>query len=556
MPDSGDLKYGLDLTALDPASINKALLEAGTEVVKRPSSFAKALAGLALEQASVAVDVARAFLGGNGEPRVQPAPDDRRFSDRAWKENPLLLGAMESYLVSSRWTRRLLESSDIDEQKRRKALFALGFYLDALAPTNVPFLNPAVLKEALDTGGLSLVRGFANYVEDVVENNGMPRQVDTTPFKLGETIATTPGRVVYRNDLMELIAYEPQTEQVYSQPIVYSPAWINKYYVMDLAPGRSFIEHAVQQGFTVFAISYRNPDASMAGLALDDYLRDGLLTALAQAREITGSEVANVVAVCLGGTLTVMGLAVLAARGEASQVGWATLNNTLVDYGEPGDLGIFADEMTLESVEKKNKERGFTEASELGTAFNWLRGNDLVWNYVVSNWQMGRQPPAFDILAWNADSTRLPATMHSQFLRTCYLDNALTKPGALSLDGVPVDVSKIETPLYVLSAQNDHIAPWRSSYRTTQLVSGPSRQVLASGGHVAGMVNPPGNPKAFYWHSDDTPPNPDDWLAGAAKEQGSWWEDWAAWAAERSGEKVEPPTLPDGAPAPGTYVRA
>jgi polyhydroxyalkanoate synthase len=292
----------------------------------------------------------------------------------------------------------------------------------------------------------------------------------------------------------------------------------------------------------------------MANLALDDYLRDGLFAAVDQARAITGSETANVVGVCIGGALVVMGMAVLAARGEASKIGWATLNNTLVDFGEPGDLGIFADERSIELLEQRNEERGFTEASDLGQTFSWLRGNDLVWNYVVSNWLMGKQPPAFDILAWNSDSTRLPAKMHSQFLRACYLDNALVRPGAFSLDGVPIDVSKVEAPLYVLSAQNDHIAPWRSTYRTTQLVSGPCRQVLASGGHVAGMVNPPGNPKAFYWRNDQTPANPDEWLAGAEKVQGSWWDDWAAWAGERSGEKVAPPTLPEGAPAPGSYV--
>ncbi len=554
MPDPADLKYALDLSGLDPAAINKALAEAGVEMLRHPGDLAKAFAGLALEESSVALGVARRLLGGNGDSAVEPAPDDRRFADRAWKGNPVLRGVMESYLVGSRWSKRLLETAKIPEQKRRKARFALGFYTDALAPTNVPFLNPTVVKEAIDTGGLSLARGFANYVRDVVENKGMPRQVDTTPFKVGETLAATPGRVVFENDLIELLAYEPQTEQVYAQPIVYSPPWINKYYVMDLAPGRSFIEYAVKAGFTVFAISYRNPDASMADLLLDDYFRDGWLTAVEQARELTGSETVNVVAVCLGGTLTAMGLAVLAARGEQSKVGWATLNNTLVDFGDPGDLGIFADEQTVSKVEERNKERGYAESTDLGTTFNWLRGNDLVWSYVVSNWLMGKQPPAFDILAWNADAVRLPARMHSQYLRACYVENALTKPGAFALDGVPIDVSKVETPLYILSAQNDHIAPWRSTYRTTQLVSGKSRQVLSSGGHIAGMVNPPGNPKGFYWRNDETPADPDEWLAGAEKVQGSWWEDWAEWASARSGEKVAPPSLPDGPPAPGRYV--
>ena len=336
--------------------------------------------------------------------------------------------------------------------------------------------------------------------------------------------------------------------------MVYSPPWINKYYVMDLAPGRSFIEYAVRHGFTVFAISYRNPDASMRDLTMDVYLRDGLFAALDRAQELTGAEKVGIEAVCLGGTLAVIALAVLAARGEAGRVGFASLNNTLVDFAEPGVLGVFTDEETIERIERRNRRRGFLDAHELGGTFTWLRGNDLVWTYVVSGWYMGKQPPAFDILAWNADATRLPATMHSQYLRACYLRNDLVEPGAFTIDGTEVDVSRVETPLYVLSAQNDHIAPWRSVYRTAQLVRGETRHVLTSGGHIAGMVNPPG-PKASFYRRPDLAPDPDDWLAGAEKVEGSWWDDWVGWASERSGERVPPPSLPEGEPAPGSYVR-
>jgi polyhydroxyalkanoate synthase len=252
--------------------------------------------------------------------------------------------------------------------------------------------------------------------------------------------------------------------------------------------------------------------------------------------------------------MSVIGLAVLAARGQAGRVGWTSLNNTLVDFGEPGVLGVFTDEQTVERIERKNKRQGFLDSTDLGGTFTWLRGNDLVWNYVVSGWYMGKQPPAFDILAWNADATRLPATMHSQYLRACYLRNDLVSPGAFSIDGTPVDVSTVETPLYILSAQNDHIAPWRSVYRTTQLTGGETRHVLTSGGHIAGMVNPPG-PKASFYAREDTPPDPEEWLAGAEKVQASWWEDWADWASARSGERVAPPTLPEGEPAPGSYIR-
>ena len=337
----------------------------------------------------------------------------------------------------------------------RKARFLLDLWLDAAAPTNVPWLNPTVVKEVVDTGGFNLARGFSNFVRDVARNGGLPSQVDRKALALGRDLAATPGRVVLRNDLIELIAYEPQTESVFAQPIVYSPPWINKYYVLDLAPGRSFIEHAVGRGFTVFAISYRNPDASMADLTMDDYLRLGWLTAVDRAAELTGAERVNVLGVCLGGTLTAIGLAVLAARGEAGRVGWATLVNALVDFSDPGDIGVFTDEATVQKIERRTARRGYLKPSELSGPFTWMRANDLVWRYVISGWYLGSRPPAFDILAWNDDATRLPAAMHTQYLRSCYVENLLTRPGGFVADGMPVDIGAIKTPLYVLGAEND-----------------------------------------------------------------------------------------------------
>jgi polyhydroxyalkanoate synthase len=550
-----DLRYGLDLAGLDPGALVQALGEAGLHVARRPDVVARAGIELAREQSGVVLEAARRLLGADGDGTATRERDDRRFKDRAWSENPFLFGLVGSYLAGTRCARRLLEEAELPAVTRRKAEFALDLLLDAAAPSNLPWLNPAVVKEAIDTGGLSLVRGLSNFLTDLVENAGRPRQVDRRPFELGKNLAATPGRVVFRNHLIELLAYEPQTDAVFAEPILYSPPWINKYYVMDLAPGRSFIEYAVRNGFTVLAVSYRNPDEAMAKLTLDDYLRDGLLAALDRAQELTRAPRVNIVSVCLGGTLAMIALAVLAARGQAERVGWATLNNVLVDFSEPGPLGVFTDEQTIERIERRSARRGFLESTELAGTFDWLRGNDLVWNYVVSGWYMGKDPPAFDILAWNADSTRLPAAMHSQYLRACYLENRLVRPNALELDGTPVDLARVETPLYVLSAENDHIAPWRSAYRTTQLVAGQARHVLTSGGHIAGMVNPPGNPKASYRVNGDTPPDPDEWLRGAETVTGSWWEDWSAWAAERSGERVQPPKLSDGEPAPGTYVR-
>lgn len=552
--DAEELGYGFGLGGVDPASLGGALGEAALRLAQKPDRLLRGLGELAVAETAVALDVSRTLLGSHDAPVAAPEPGDRRFADRAWKENPLLRGTMESYVVSSRWARRMLDAAELPPTLRRKASFALDIVLDAAAPTNVPWLNPEAVKEAIDTGGLSAARGLGNLVDDLLHNNGRPQQVDRDAFEVGKTLAATAGRVVFRNDLIELIAYEPQTEMVFAQPIVYSPPWINKYYVLDLAPGRSFIEHAVQAGFTVFAISYRNPDASMANVQLDDYLRDGLFAALEQASALTGSPAVNILAVCIGGTLTTMGLGVLATRGEAERVGWATLLNTLVDYSDPGAIGAFTDERTIARIERRNQRRGYLSQADMEWPFNLMRSNDLIWRYVVSNWYMGRKPPAFDILAWNADSTRLPAAMHSQFLRACYLENRLTRPGALELDGTSIDLSHVETPLYVLASETDHIAPWQAVYRTIHLVAGSPRFVLSSGGHIAGMVNPPGGKKARFHLNAELPADANAWLAGAERIDGSWWDDWVAWAAERSGERVAPPELPAGEPAPGSYV--
>lgn len=551
-----DLRYGLALSGVDPASLTRALGAAVVELSRRPRTVAGALSQLTRAQLTVVLDAARTALGGDGEPPERPGPGDRRFQDRAWTENPLLRFVLESYLATSRAAHDVLDELELDDDTRRKAGFALGILLDAAAPSNVPWVNPVVVKEAYDTGGRSVARGARLFVEDLARNGGRPAQVDADAFELGQNLAATPGRVVFRNELIELLAYEPATERVQSQPILYSPPWINRYYMLDLSPGRSFVEYAVAQGFTVFALSYRNPDESMAELTLDDYLHDGLLAAHERAAELTGSEIVNIVSVCVGGTLAAIALAALAARGEAPRVGWAALLNSLVDFAEPGEIAAFTDEAAIDRIERRVRRRGYMDPAEVSGPFTLMKGNDLIWRYVVSNWQMGKRPEPFDILAWNADDVRLPAAMHVQYLRACYLHNLLTKPDVLVVDGTPIDVSRIETPLYVLGSRDDHIVPWRSAYRTTQLTGGESRFSLTSGGHIAGLVNPPGKAKARYWAQDGVPSDADTWLAGAEERQGSWWEDWAAWAAARSGELVSPPELPAGEPAPGSYVRS
>jgi poly[(R)-3-hydroxyalkanoate] polymerase subunit PhaC len=552
-----ELSYGLDVAGIDPASLGEAVRAVVADVMSDPLRLTTWMTKVSIGEQTLGLNMLRRLGGEKPEAIAVPAGGDRRFADAAWQENPMLAGIAETYLTRARAALELVDISRVPEATQRKARFAIGMLMDALAPTNVPWINPAVVKEAMNTGGASLVRGMENFIEDLRDNGGRPRQVDARSFELGKNLACTPGRVVFRNELIELLAYEPQTATVFEQPILFSPPWINKYYIMDLAPKRSFAEWAVTHGFTVFCISYRNPDETMASFTMDDYFRLGVLAALQEVREITGSKVVNIAALCLGGTMAALALAYLAERGEADRIGWTTLTNTLVDFSEPGDLGVFTDEATIARLEKKMSERGYLEATEMSGTFDWLRGNDLVWNYVVTNWYMGRKPPAFDILAWNGDGTRMPASMHSQYLRSCYLNNALVQKAAFSLLGAPIDFSKVKTPLYVLGAESDHIAPWRATYRTTQIVGGDARFVLTSSGHVAGIVNPPDNPKASYWVSDEPHGeiSADDWRARARRVQGSWWEDWAAWASARSGKRVTPPTLPDGDPAPGGYVR-
>ena len=549
-----DLFNGDATTRVDPIGLGAALRDAAIASMRTPIPTAQSIVGLALNETRIGLNTLARLAGGKPAAVAAPLPGDRRFADSAWRDNALLSGLMEAYLCSTAWATDLLDHAELDAQTRLKARFALGMLTDTLAPTNNPWVNPEVVKAIIDTGGMSLVRGAQNMVEDIRHNGGWPSQVDRDAFTVGVDLAATPGRVVLRNELIELIAYEPQTKRVYAEPILFSPPWINKYYIMDLAPGRSLVEFAVKQGFTVFMISYRNGESSMANLTMDDYLQLGILAAMERIEELTGAPKVNLLGLCLGGTMAMLSLAYLAARGESGRVGWTTLTNTLVDFAEAGDLKTFTDEKTIAYLEKGMRKKGYLEAAQMAGTFDWMRGNDLVWNYVVSNWYMGHKPPAFDILAWNSDSTRMPATMHSQYLRACYLDNLIATPGAFTIAGETVDFGKVTNPLWVLGAQADHVAPWRATYRATQLVGGDARFTLTSSGHIAGVVNPPDSPKAQRWVRDDCPPEADDWIAGATQLQGSWWLDWLGWAKTRSGALVKPPRLPEGDPAPGAFV--
>jgi polyhydroxyalkanoate synthase subunit PhaC len=546
------------LGELDPASFGGALVRLGSQVASSPLQTSVAMsryvAGLA--QASGA-GMLRAFGVGVDGP-IGTEQKDRRFADPAWDQNPVYFALRQNHLLLERLVAELLRAAEMDDATRRKAEFALQLMLDAAAPSNTLLGNPAALKKAFETGGHSLVRGARNFVRDVVTNRGQPRQTVPGQFVVGKDLAATAGKVVFRNDLMELIQYSPQTEQVHEVPLLFSPPWINKYYMMDLAPKRSLIEWAVQHGLTAFVISYRNPDESMRDVQLDDYLISGPREAIDVIQDITGADEVNVIGLCLGGTLTMATLAYLANIGDR-RVRTGTLLNTLIDFSEPGQLSVFTDESTVSRLERRMERSGFLPGESMRATFDLMRGNDLIWSYAVNNWLLGEDPAKFDLLAWNADSTRMPAGMHSFYLRSCYLENQLAR-GVMELAGQSLDLGAVTEDLYFVAAEQDHIAPWRSVYKGALLPKGDVRFVLSNSGHIAGVVNPP-HPKSKHWVSDaeELPSEPEVWRRQATEVRSSWWEDWTPWIQERSGELRPPPPLgsdrfPAIDDAPGTYV--
>ncbi|MEO6121046.1 MAG: alpha/beta fold hydrolase [Acidimicrobiales bacterium] len=541
----------------DPTSFGRALAQAGAAVAANPLGTWTASVRFAGHLAEAACATAARISGHEAPVALAPAPKDRRFSDPAWQSHPWFFGHRQAYLAWAHYVHELATVGEVDQPRAAKTAFALGMIVDALSPANFLPTNPVALRKAVETRGVSLLRGFRNFVDDLLTNDGRPRQVDRSVLEVGRDLAVTPGKVVFRSELMELIQYEPQTKTVFEVPLLLSPPFINKYYVMDLAPGRSFVEWAVQHGHTVFVISYRNPDESMRHVSLDDYVIDGPRQALDVVRQITGAEQVNVVGLCVGGTMTAMLLAYL-AESDPGLVRSATLLNTFVDFTDPGILGVFTDEASIKGLETRISGRGFMEPSQMADTFNALRGNDLIWNYVAANWLMGETPPAFDILAWNADGTRMPAGMYSFYLRSCYVENQLAK-GTMTVAGRRLHPEEITADTYLVGAVEDHIVPWMSSYATTRvLINSPQRFVLTSSGHVAGIVNPP-SPKRRYWTNDDLSGTPEQWLDGATVHTGSWWEDWSAWIKPRAGKRRPPPGVgstehPVLADAPGTYI--
>jgi polyhydroxyalkanoate synthase len=498
-----------------------------------------------------------AILRGTDE--IEPAAD-KRFADPAWTSNPAYRRLGQSYLALGSSLTRLIDRYEADGgdwHDVERARFAVNALTSAISPTNTLLGNPAAIKRAWDTGGRSVVRGLSHLVEDLRHNGGMPTQTDRSAFTVGRDLGVTRGSVVYRDDVIELIQYGPTTPQVSERPLVIVPPPIGRFYFLDLRPGRSFVEYAVGQGLQTFMISWRNPTTKQADWDLDTYA-ERVRRAVGVAREITGSPDVNTLGFCAGGIVMTTLLNHLAAIGDTS-VHSAAYAVTLLDFAERAPLGAFSGRRVIGLAGRMSRTRGVISARSMGSTFSWMRPDDLVFNYVVNQWLMGEDPPVFDILAWNADGTNLPAALHGQFLQI-FRDNTLVAPGAMTVLGTPVDLASITLPTFVTGALTDHLTPWTGCYRTTRLLSGPSTFVLSHSGHIQSLVNPPGNPKAAYWTGGDAGPDPEDWRATATKHTGSWWESWAPWTVERSGALVDAPSSlgsalhPPIEPAPGSYV--
>jgi len=546
----------------DPGVVTHAFAKLGQAFLESPQKLADAQTRLMRDWTALLHASARRAAGEDVPPAVTPDKTDRRFQDQAWSENVMFDFLKQSYLLGSRWLQDTVRSAPgLDDETRRKVDFYTRQYVNAMSPSNFLFTNPKAIRETVESEGENLVRGWRNLVEDLERGKGRLAisQTDMKAYVVGRDIAVSPGKVVFQTALAQLVQYEPLTEKVQRRPLLIIPPWINKFYILDLRPQNSFIRWATSQGHTVFVLSWVNPDSTLAQKGFADYMTEGPLAALDAMERATGEREANVIGYCLGGTLLAATLAYMAAKGD-DRVKSATFFAALTDFREAGEVRVFIDEEQLQILEKHMARKGYLEAHHMAQVFNMMRDNDLIWSYVERNYLMGKEPPAFDLLYWNADATRMPAMMHAFYLRNMYQKNLLVAPGGIELLGEPIDMRRIAQPCYFLSTMEDHIAPWRATYAATQLVGGPKKYVLAASGHIAGVINPPGGKKYGHWTNPDCPPTPDEWLAGAAPQEGSWWPDWAKWMVPFGGGEVAARRPGDGGltpieDAPGSFVK-
>ena len=544
----------------DPFNIGAAFIEMTTRLMSNPARLMQAQMGLWQDYMALWQNTTRRIMGMESTPVIEADPRDRRFKDGAWQDNEIFDFIKQSYLLSARFVQEVVKDVDgMDPKVAQKVDFYSRQFVDALSPSNFVLTNPEVLRKTVETGGENLLKGLTNLLTDLERGRGKLRirMTDTEAFKLGENIATTPGKVVWQTPLMQLIQYAPTTEQVLKRPLLIVPPWINKYYILDLRPKNSFVRWAVAQGHTVFVVSWVNPDEELATKDFGDYMQEGILAALDAIEATTGEKSINAIGYCLGGTLLASTLAWMAVKKDR-RIKSATYLVTLLDFAEAGELGVFIDEQQIQALEEKMNKRGYLEGSEMAQTFNMLRANDLIWSFVVNNYLLGNEAFPFDLLYWNSDSTRMPAAMHSFYLRNMYQQNLLMEPGGVTLKGVPIDLSLVNLPTYMLAAREDHITPWKSTYRGLRAMKGTKRFVLAASGHIAGVVNSPESGKYSHWVATSTPADPDAWEASATEMSGSWWPDWQRWVTRLATETV--PAREPGGPvpviedAPGSYV--
>ncbi len=550
--------------AFDPSHFTEAFAKLTEQLLSNPQRFVDTQIALWQGYAVIWQSALARMQGQTVEDLVKPAPSDKRFQDQEWQSNWLFDVLKQFYLLTATQMKNLVQSEaeKLDPRLARKLEFVTRQMADAISPSNFWMTNPEVLRTVYKTGGESLIKGLENLLTDLENGKGdlRIRMTDMTAFHLGENLATTPGQVVYQNTLMQLIQYAPSTPDVKRVPLLILPPWINKFYILDLREKNSFIRYLVAQGFTVFCVSWVNPDKRHAAVDFDDYMTAGALTAMGEVARITGEADINMAGYCIGGTLLASTLGYLAALPQPlaniPNVKSATYLVTMTDFSEPGDLGAFLDEDLIKLAEERMDRQGYLDAASMATVFNLLRSNDLIWSYVVNNYLLGKDPTPFDILYWNSDSTNMPATMQRSYIRQMYVANNLVKPNGMCLNEVPIDLHKIKVPSFMLSTREDHIAPWKSTYAATQVYGGPVTFTLAASGHIAGVVNPPASGKYSYWTNTSCPAKPDEWLASAEEHKGSWWPAWAEWLNGFAGNKIPARTVQNGIEdAPGSYVK-
>ena len=549
--------------SLDPFNMTKTYMDAWMSLWHNPADMMNAQNQYLQDSLKLWQYTAAKLAGGEQvDPVISPGRGDNRWRSEDWSNNLVFDYIKQSYLLASRFIESTVDGvEDLDEKDQKKLSFFTRQFVDALAPTNYPVTNPDVLRATFENKGENLVAGLKNFVRDMEEGDGQLKIAMTDPnaFTLGENVATTPGKVVFQNRMFQLIQYRPSTEQVFKRPLLFFPPWINKFYIMDLQPRNSLIKWAVDQGHTVFVVSWVNPDdKSYADVGWNEYLMDGFYAALDAVEKETGVDEINAVGYCLGGTLLASALPHMKKTGD-ERIKTATFFTAMIDFTDPGDMGVFIDDVQISSLEEDMHEQGFLEGKSMASAFNMLRSNDLIWSFYINNYLLGKDPGIFDLLYWNSDATNMPGKMHSFYLRNMYLDNKLCQPGGIQVDGVDIDVREIDVPSYFISAQEDHIAPWKSTYMGAKLFSGPVRFVLGGSGHIAGIINPPEKKKYGYRvGAAKLPGSSDEWLEKTKFHEGSWWVDWDKWLKGKSKARVDarqPGTnLPILEDAPGSYV--